>query len=209
MTITGNAYVAAGTTLEVQGNLTLAPEACLDAFTLGTVKVNGNIKVGNGAVLGLGCSPGAIGPEPPCGVHTTNDVVNGNIDANQALTMYLTAVSVHGNVTSNGGGPGLTFHPYINFPIKENQINGNLVVQGWQGTWFGALRNTVHGNVVINNDEGVARSEDGLPDSTEIATNTINGNLVCNGNSPAAQLGDSGGKPNVVQGNKVGQCKAV
>jgi hypothetical protein len=209
LTVTGNAYVASGTTLNVTGNLTLARGACLDAFTLGTVKVAGNVLVGKGAVLALGCSPGSIGPVPPCGTTTTSDVVGGNIVATQPLTMYLDGDTIHGNVVSTGGGPGPTFEPYINFPIKENLIDGNLTVSGWQGAWFGVLRNTVHGNVTLDQNVGVTIGELGTPDSTEVVTNTISGNLVCLGNSPAAQFGDSGGAPNVVSGRKVGQCTAV
>ncbi len=208
-TVNGNVYVANGTTLTVRGNLTVAHGACLDAFTLGTVKVSGNVLVGQGAILALGCTPGSIGPVPPCETTTTDDVVDGNITATQPLVMYLDGNTVYGNVTSTGGGPGPTFNPYINFPIKENTIDGNLNISGWQGAWFGVLRNTVRGNVTLDDNVGVTIGELGTPDSTEVVTNTISGNLVCNGNSPAAQVGDSGGAPNVVLGHKVGQCTAV
>lgn len=202
--ITGNAYVASGTILNVRGNLTLARGACLDAFTLGTVKVAGNVLVGKGAILALGCSPGSIGPGPPCEGKTTSDTVARNIVADQPLTMYLDGDTIHGNVISIGGGPGVTFSPYVNFPIKESVIDGNLFIAGWQGTWFGVLRNTVHGSVIVANN---AMAD---PDATEIATNTIFGSLICLGNSPAPQFGDApGGLPNNVYGHKIGQCTAV
>lgn len=105
LTITGNSYVPAGSTLTVRGNLTLSPGSCFDAFTVATVHVSGSVNVGRGAILGLGCSPGAIGPEPPCGTTTTDDTVGNGISAREALTMYLTAVTVNGSVTSIGGGP--------------------------------------------------------------------------------------------------------
>jgi|HubBroStandDraft_6_1064221.scaffolds.fasta_scaffold56162_3 hypothetical protein len=210
LTITGNEYVKSGTNLTVLGNLTVAPGACLDAFTLGTVHVSGNVLVGKGAILALGCSPGALGPFPPCGTTTTNDSVGGNIVADQPLTMYLTAVTVHGNVASFGGGPGPVLSPYVNFPIKENIISGNLYVSGWQGAWFGVLRNTIDGSAILLNNVGVTISEEtNLPDSTEIVTNKISGDLICFGNVPAAQYGDSGGRPNRVGGRKIGQCTAV
>jgi hypothetical protein len=209
LTVSGNTYVANGTTLTVRGNLTIARGACLDAFTQGTVKVSGNVLVGQGAILALGCTPGSIGPVPPCETLTTDDVVYGNIVATQPLVMYLDGDTVYGSVTSTGGGPGPTFSPYINYPIKENTIDGNLTITGWQGAWFGVLRNTVRGNVTLDHNVGVAIGEFGTPDSTEVATNTISGNLVCLGNNPAAQFGDSGGAPNVVGGHKVGQCTAV
>jgi hypothetical protein len=37
-------------------------------------------------------------------------------------------------------------------------------------------------------------------------TNVIRGNLNCSGNDPAPQVGDSEGEPNVVSGDKTGQC---
>jgi hypothetical protein len=210
LTVTGNAYVAKGTTLNVWGNLTLAKGSCLDAFTLGTVKVGGSVLVGEGATLGLGCSPGAIGPKPPCGTSRTSDTVGGNIIANQPLTMYLTATSIRGSVVSIGGGPGPVFSPYINYPIKENVIGGNLLVAGWKGAWFGVLRNSIGGNAVLLNNVGVTISEEThLPDSSEIVSNSISGNLVCFGNQPAAQIGDSEGAPNNVGGHKYGQCTAL
>ena len=165
----------------MNGNLTLAPGACLDAFTLGTVTVGGNLFVGQGATLALGCTPGSLGPpipQPPCGTTTTTDSVGGSVIANQPLTMYLDGDTIWGSVISTGGGPGATFSPYINFPIKDNTIYGNVIVQGWQGAWFGFIRNTTHGSVILNNNVGVAIGEFGA-DSTEVVTNVISGNLIC------------------------------
>jgi hypothetical protein len=49
----------------------------------------------------------------------------------------------------------------------------------------------------------------GQPDSTEVVTNIIGGNLSCKDNSPPAQIGDSGGSPNIVGGNKKGECASL
>lgn len=208
LTITGQDYVATAG-LTVRGNLTIAPGACLDAFSLAPVHVRGSIFVYQGATLALGCSPGALGPpiQPPCNSETTSDTVGGNIVASQPLTMYLTANNIGGSVVSIGGGPGLgapPTTPYVNFPTKENTIGGNLVIEGWQGAWMGAVRNNVGGNVIISNNTSAIN-----PDSTEVATNTIGGNLICTGNSPAAQFGDSGGTANAVGGKKKRQCAGL
>lgn len=204
LTITGNAYVAGTATLSVRGNLTLAPGSCLDAFSLGTVTVNGNILVKQGATLGLGCTGNAIGPGPPCDGMTTDDTVGGNVIANQPLTMYLDGDMIRGNVVSNGGGPGLSLtQPFLNFPVKDNAIGGNLILQGWHGGWAGAIRNVVGGNVIFSRNVSVQD-----PDANEVVTNSIRGNLICFGNSPAVQVGDSGGSPNNVGGKKIGQCDA-
>lgn len=207
--IKGNRYVASGTTLRVRGNLTIARGACLDAFTLGTVKVTGDVRVRRGAILALGCTPQSIGPGPPCNDETTNDSVGGSIFAYRALTMYLDGDTIWGNVISIGGGPGPVLSPYVNFPIKDNVIHGNVFVTGWEGAWFGFLRNVADRNVVLTNNVGVTIGDLGTPDSTEVVSNTISGNLVCLGNKPPAQVGDSGGSPNTVGGRKIGQCAGL
>jgi hypothetical protein len=217
LTVTGNAYVANGASLNVSDNLTIAKGACLDAFSTGTVTVGGNIKVEKGAVLGLGCSPGAIGPYPPCGTTTTADTVGGNITANQPLTMYLTAVHVSGNVISNGGGDVTAVDtengPGLSFPVKENTIDGNLIIQGWAGAWVGALRNHVDGNLIFSKNVGARVGDEqpfvGVLDSSEIADNTVGGNLICHGNTPSAQIGDSHGGPNAVSGKAIGECSTL
>jgi hypothetical protein len=89
---------------------------------------------------------------------STDDTGAGNVTATGALTMYLDGDTIHGNVTSTGGGPGPSFDPYINFPIKDN---------------------------------------------------TIDGNLICQGNTPAAQLGDSGGTENAVGKKRIGECAGL
>jgi hypothetical protein len=205
LTIRGNRYVAAGTTLNVTQNLTIAPGACLDAFTLGTVDVGGNVTVDSGAIFALGCSTrwNSGGTGPPCNDSTTDDVVTGNLTAIGALTMYLDADTIKGNLLSIGGGPGTTLSPYITFPIKDNTIDGSATISGWHGAWFGFLRNTVGRNVLID------LIVDADSDSTEVATNMITGSLGCFGNNPAPQFGDSSGSPSIVGGFKLWQCSGL
>jgi hypothetical protein len=210
--VTGDCTVTG--TVTINGNVTVADGAYLDAAYIGTrLTINGNVSVGKGAKLGLGCTFGYhdCGFNPalwPGGV-----TVNGNINANQALTMYLDFTTIHGNVVSNGGGDiTLVDTPEqegIVFPIKDNVIDGNVIVHGWQGAWFGIIRNHVGGNVMASNNVGTRLGDEGGPDSNEIVTNTIAGNLICQGNSPVVQIGDSGGSPNTVGGNKIGECASV
>ena len=208
LTISGNAYVPEGKTLTVAGNLTLASGSCLDAFTVATVNVGGDINVGPGAILGLGCTPGSLGPplnQPPCHGVTTHDTVGGSINANAPLTMYLDGNTIHGSVISRGGGPGLNSDTFINFPIKDNTIGGKLLVEGWQGGWAGLVRNHVSGSVGFSQNASVLD-----PDSSEVQTNVIAGDLVCFANSPAAHVNPAdGGQPNTVGGKKIGQCAGL
>ncbi len=217
VTVTGNCQTVGDVT--INGDLTIADGAVLNNHASGSpymfenVIINGNIQVGKGAVLGLGSYGG-----PGIRTHT---VVNGNINANQPLDLYLSGITVHGSVNSNGGGPGAS--QFLNFPTKDNTIDGNLIVQGWTGGWIGALRNTVGGNLDFSkNSTVVHETPDGCgegtapactsfapggdPDSSEVVDNVIGGNLICHDNSPAVQVGDTNGGPNTVSGNKLGEC---
>jgi hypothetical protein len=203
LTVTGNCTIPSGATVTINGNVIIAPSAVLNAVTMSTVVINGNVVVGRGATFGLGCT---LETGVPACTGTTNDVVNGNIVGDHALTMYLDGNTVWGNVVIAGGGPGVTFDPYINLAIKDNVFYGNTVVTGWQGAWWGYIRNVQHGNVVLINNQGAN------PDSSEVVHSTISGSLVCLGNSPAAQFGDAGEGappgylPNHVGGAAVGEC---
>jgi hypothetical protein len=207
LTVTGNCTFTPGA-LTVRGNLTVAPGAILNDHVASsggvTVHVGGNVLVGEGAVLGLGDYSRALPHE--------SAVVDGNVIANEPQTLYLGGMTIHGNLISNGGSG-----PDRNFPIKDDTIDGNVILQGWSGLWFGLIRSSVGGNVVISH---MAGTQTGLPgtefegilDSTEVVSNTIGGNLICLANIPAAQVGDAaeeGGGPNTVGGHKLGECAKV
>lgn len=211
--------------LTVNGDLTVADGAVFVGFGP-PIHITGNVKVGKGSLFALGynAGEGELGP----------DVVDGNIVANQPLSMYLGNSTVHGNFVSNGGG---TTERFYNFPIKDNDIGGNLVIQGWIGGWWGAIANTVGGNVVVSNNRSLVQPDpdgecegtfptgcDAVPgaffDSSEVQSRIIpgvinnpqriSGNLICHGNTPAAQVNAlDGGGANVVGGNKIGECAGL
>ena len=81
-----------------------------------------------------------------------------------------------------------------------DEVLGGAIVDGYNGFWFGFIRNHVNGSVNLNNNVLTD------PDGNEYVTNTIHGSLNCTGNSPAPQVGDSEGLPNQVTGVKTGQC---
>ncbi len=204
LTVSGNCVTGSGLVV-VDGNLTISDGGILNdhASGRGTVHITGNVMVGKDAVLGLG----NYNPAPP----HVSAVVDGNVTANQPETLYLGGMTVHGNLVSNGGGNP---DSHRNFPIKDDTVDGNVIVQGWDGFWFGVIRVTVGGNVTVANNSG---TQTGLPgtefegvlDSNEVVDNTISGNLICHGNTPPAQVGDAaeeGGGPNTVGGNAVGEC---
>lgn len=209
LTVTGVCLLPNAGTVNVQGGLTIAPNAVLNAITPATINVSGGIVVEPGGSLLLGCSP-AIG----CDV-TTNDHITGGIRADQPLAMLLHSNTINGGVSMHGGGGGVSCVPNpilsqaAGFPappftaFEDNHINGAVSVSGYQSCWFGFIRNHDHGTVTLVNNTLFD------PDAMEIVTNTISGNLVCSGNSPAPQVGDSEGAPNVVTGQKLGQCANI
>jgi len=209
-TVTGTCTIAPGANVQINGNLLVAKGASLDdhgleAYRAAQLHVTGNVIVGKGAVLGLGynAAPGTLGP----------DTVGGNIIADQPLALQVGNVTVGGNLISVGGGVlSTSAADFRNFPVKDNVIHGNLILQGWRGGWLGVIRDHVDGNVIVANivslSSGAGPGTD--PDSTEVQTNNVGGNLICFGNSPAAQVnpGD-GGLPNTVGGHAIGQCAGL
>ena len=125
--------------------------------------------------------------------------------------MIVHAIQQHGPISINGGGGGsdgtcesgvlMGGPPYMDF--DDSHIWGPVTIQNVQSCWQGFIRNTVRGPVTIKNNT----FED--PDANEIVTNTIWGPLNCSGNTPAAEVGDPEGVPNVVHGPKIGECTTV
>ncbi len=213
LTIAGSCTIPDGGKVTVQDGLVLRPRAQLNAVTASTVRIYGGIRVGPGALLGLGCSLALTQPPfpgaPPICTGVSHDTVYGRILADHALTMYLDGLTVYGDILSFGGGQRVTGpNPggceeqpgALNLPIKDNVINGNVIVAGWRGCWLGYIRNQQHGDAII------VANHTASTDSDEIVTNRIHGNLICIANTPPPQFGDSGGSPNSVTGHKIGQC---
>jgi hypothetical protein len=159
----------------------------------GPVRIRGGLRVDPGATFVLGSeeAPG------------DNGTING-VTARHAASVQIHFVTINGGVVSHGGsGP---FGPPFDVTwttIEDSTINGNVLIDGYDGFWMGFFRNHVFGNVTMTNN--VLQDEDG----NEYANNVIDGNLNCAGNDPAPQFGDSGGTPNTVTGQKTGQCTAV
>ena len=204
-TVTGFCVFGEGT-MTINGDLTIADGAQLNDHASGmsdSVHITGNVKVGKGAVLGLG----DYNPDSH-----ESAIVDGNVTAHQPETLYLGGMTVHGNVVSNGGGNPASER---NFPFKDNTVDGNVILQGWHGFWFGVIRATVGGNLIVADTSGTQvglpdTEFEGILDSTEVVSNVVAGNLICHGNTPPAQIGDAildpGNGLNAVGGNANGEC---
>lgn len=201
--VTGFCSLPDSGTVTVLGNVTVAPGATFNAATPATLVIGGNLHVGSGAILGLGCSP-----EVGCEVNSY-DRVGGNLIATNAAMVIVHNATIRGNVSQHGGGGTMDCQvaspigaPYYS-DYEDTVIGGNTIVTGLRTCWFGYVRTQSGGNVSLHNNVF------GDPDADEIVTNVIQGNLICTGNSPAPQVGDSMGAPNVVLGRKIGQCANI
>ena len=56
-------------------------------------------------------------------------------------------IDVHGGSGPFGGPFDITFNA-----IEDNRINGGATVEGYDGFWFGFIRNHVNGSVNLNNN---------------------------------------------------------
>jgi hypothetical protein len=158
------------------------------------VTIRGGLFIGSGATF-------VLGDEEHPG---DNGTITGGVHAAGAASVQIHFMRIDGGVDIHGGagpvgGPfGITWNA-----IEDNVINGGATVEGYDGFWFGFIRNHVKGTV--NLDDNVLVD----PDGNEYVTNVIQGSLKCSGNSPAPQIGDSEGSSNQVSGAKTGQCAGL
>ena len=160
----------------------------------GPVTIRGGLSIEPGATFVLGSeeNPGNTG------------TISGGVHATDPASVQIHFTTINGGVDVQGGsGPfGGPFEITWN-AIEDNRINGGATVEGYNGFWFGFIRNHVNGSVSLNNNVLAD------PDANEYVTNTIHGSLNCAGNSPAPQTGDSEGSQNEVTGAKTGQCAGL
>jgi hypothetical protein len=166
------------------GRIVVPAGATCDGTTA-RINVSNGVRIKQGATFILGQENG-----PSTGV------IRGGIHANRPSSLQVHFAHIFNAVRMYGGNGFFS-------TIEDNVIRGGVTQTRYRGFWLGFIRNRVIGNVRLTNN--VMRD----PDANEFVTNRIRGNLVCHGNSPAPQVGDSGGQPNKVSGSKIGQCKNV
>lgn len=178
----GAAYSCTGTLASGTYHKIVVPAGETCDGTEASIVVRGGVYVGPGATFVLGFEEGG-----PTGT------ISGGVVADAPSSVQLHFARVDGGVSIQGGNGFFS-------TVEDNVIHGGATINGYTGFWLGFIRNTVYGPVTLSNNI----MDD--PDANEFVTNTIHGNLVCFGNVPAPQVGDSGGLPNVVTGQKIGQC---
>jgi hypothetical protein len=153
--------------------------------TQANIDVRGGVRVGEGATFILGSEEG-----------TDTGTIRGGIRAHAPASLQLHFAHIAGGLRMHGGNGFFS-------AVEDNVIHGRATIDGYSGFWLGFIRNDVRGTVRLSDND----MDD--PDANEFVTNTIKGNLVCHNNSPAPQVGDSEGEPNVVTGRKVDQCAGL
>jgi hypothetical protein len=219
VTIEGVCAAVAGPAV-IEGNLTLTPGSALNAaFSTGNVTVRGNLSVGRGALMYLGCIPRSFPcfddhQKPP--TLSSASTIEGNLSETQPLGVVVHNSTIGGNVKETGGGGGTTCkNPPPTFPFgvfsdyEDNTIGGSIDVIGLDSCWLGLARDKVGRNVKILNDQLAD------PDAIEILANQIGNNLVCQQNSMvwnSVELSEEEGvlfprepQPNEAR-HRVGQC---
>ncbi len=244
MIITGVCYMPAGTVI-VRGDLTVAPGALLDAVTPGdpagpgallpaTVLVGGNVSVGHGAVLFLGCSPNIS-----CPMAVTYDRIGGSLTATGALGVVIHSTSIGGDLSMLGGGGGVVggtatgacdgnpaANPPVPAPVPSLWAADPSLANG-EGpgmplpVYSDFEDNVIGGNLTVvglqscwlgglrnqvGGNANFSANVMGDPDALEMGNNLVDGNLTCLANMPAVQFGDGGSAPNVVGGFGLGEC---
>jgi hypothetical protein len=160
-------------------------------FSDGPVTIRAGLWIRSGATFVLGSEESGW----------STGTIGGGVHASDAASVQIHFATINGGLDAHGGsGPfGTPFDVTWN-AIEDNVIHGGATVTGYDGFWFGFIRNHVSGTVRLNDNVLVD------PDGNEYVTNVIHGSLTCSGNSPAPQVGDSEGLPNAVTGAKMGQC---
>jgi hypothetical protein len=202
----------------VRGDLTVTAGATLvAAFGQGnsSLAVKGDVRVGKDATLVLGCIPTSFpcidDPNPNAPTLSSHGVVKGDLTSISPLGVIVHNSTLRGDVTEVGGGGGVTcdttpgvfalFQSPAYSDYEDNTIAGDLRVIGLRSCWFGALRETVRGDVVY------AGNRFADPDASEVNSNVIRGDMSCFANVPAVQFGDaSNGVSNQVRGFASGEC---
>ncbi|MCB0989243.1 MAG: hypothetical protein H6519_05125 [Microthrixaceae bacterium] len=202
--IAGACRPAPGAVIRVRGSLFVTPGSAFDAQSApSTITVFGNVNAAAGSILGLGCQPPSMTGnsahecvEDPGG-HSTISVM-GSVNATDVNTLLLNGVSVRRNVNVSGGGG------FIPWSIKNNIIGGNLNVSGVTTNWFGAMFNTVGGDVNLFNITSLEFDHPGGP--VYVVRNTVGRNLTCVGLVPGVSGGFRPGPANEVGLHTFGQC---
>ncbi len=213
----------------IDRNLTLSPgSVVLAAFALNdktgkgtsSLSVRGNLHVGVGATLVMGCNPQNFAclddPHQNKPTLSSHDTVGGNLSSSLPLGVVVHNSSVGGDVTQYGGGGGRNCTPSGVFKLFKSpvystyevmSVGGAVHVSAVRSCWMGFVEMRVGNGMEIRNNKLAD------PDAIEILANNIKGDLSCHRNSKTWDSEDLTSHlfprkplPNKVGGKRSGQC---
>ena len=213
----------------VEGNLRLTPGSVLlavfglnDKTGTGTssLTVHGDLGVGGGATLLLGCDPESFAclddPNQNAPTLSSHGSIGGDLTSGMPLGVIVHNTSIGGDVTESGGGGGVTCTPQGVFKLfqspvfsvyDDTSVAGDVHVSGYRSCYLGLARLRVGGDMAVLSNKLAD------PDAIEILANHIAGDLVCHGNSRTWNSAETGEhlfprtpEPNTVAGDRAGQC---
>jgi hypothetical protein len=213
--ITGFCTVDQGS-VKVLGSVEVEENAGLiAAFGNGPqLAVGGRLLVESNAVLVLGCEPEQFtcinDPDQSVGTFASKGTVYGSLVASNPLAVIVHNAYIGRNLRIHGGGGGLNcdsqsalFGSPAYATVEDTSVVHNLSVSDMKTCWLGIFRTTVGGQFTYHGNSTFD------PDGNEVNTNVVRGDLMCSEDSPAAQVGDSGGFPNTVFGTASGECASL
>lgn len=176
--------------------------------------VGGSLYVESNALLVLGCEPEQFtcinDPDQSVGTFAGKGTVYGSLVATDALAVIVHNAYVGHDLRIHEGGGGYNcdsqaalFGSPAYMTVEDTSVGGNLAVRDAQTCWLGVFRTTVGGRLTYHENSTFD------PDGNEVNTNVVHGNLACSGDNPAAQVGDSGGFPNIAFGTASGECASL
>ena len=159
----------------------------------GPIRINAGLWIRSGATFVLGSEESGW----------TTGTIGGGVHATDPASVQIHFATINGGIDIHGGsGP---FGPPVRRHVERDrgQRDPRWRRRSTATTASGSASSgtTSAGTVRLSNNV----LED--PDGNEYVTNTIHGSLQCSGNSPAPQVGDSQGLPNVVTGASRGSAR--
>jgi len=188
-------FITSGT---INGDLVVPPGDICTIF--GPITVTGDILVGDGASLFGNVGSTVQGNiQTPVGsncdiIFINGFTISGNIQADGCNSVFVIAsTTVSGNIFIENTNNIVA--------VVDSTSAGNIIIINGGGTSYQVWRNTVTGNIQIENNIITPSS----PSPSFVGGNTMNGNLKCSGNSPPPVNDDDLGL-NTVLGSKQDQC---
>ncbi|MFT3876664.1 MAG: hypothetical protein QM708_09615 [Propioniciclava sp.] len=148
--VKGQCAVANDAKITVKGNIDVRAGALLDAQSApSTITVGGNVYGARGAMVGLGCqAPTHTGNSAhPCMSDPENGkstiTVKGDVKLTKPAAVMINGITVRSIKVAGGGSYE------IPWSIKNNTVNGSVLLSGQKTWWIGVLFNKIKRDLVL------------------------------------------------------------